>query len=107
MTELVNSEYIEQNPLFKHMSSYTIFTSIEDFKNIKAGKTVSIKGENIPIEYLKRILEDEKYYNYVLDYFSGEIPRFILATIVNGDIGNRLEYKKIQLFNAIKNIIKP
>ena len=42
MTELVNSEYIEQNPLFKHMSSYTIFTSIEDFKNIKAGKTVSI-----------------------------------------------------------------
>ena len=107
MTELVNSEYIEQNPLFKHMSSYTIFTSIEDFKNIKAGKTVSIKGENIPIEYLKRILEDEKYYNYVLDYFSGEIPRFIFATIVNGDIGNRLEYKKIQLFNAIKNIIKP
>ena len=107
MTELVNSEYIEQNPLFKHMSSYTIFTSIEDFKNIKAGKTISIKGENIPIEYLKRILEDEKYYNYVLDYFNGEIPRFILATIVNGDIGNRLEYKKIQLFNAIKNIIKP
>ena len=107
MTELVNSEYIEQNPLFKHMSSYTIFTSIEDFKNIKAGKTISIKGENIPIEYLKRILEDEKYYNYVLDYFSGETPRFIFATIVNGDIGNRLEYKKIQLFNAIKNIIKP
>ena len=107
MTELVNSEYIEQNPLFKHMSSYTIFTSIEDFKNIKAGKTISIKGENIPIEYLKRILEDEKYYNYVLDYFNGEIPRFILATIVNGDIGNRLEYKKIQLFNAIKNIVKP
>ena len=107
MTELVNSEYIEQNPLFKHMSSYTIFTSIEDFKNIKTGKTVSIKGENIPIEYLKRILEDEKYYNYVLDYFNGEIPRFILATIVNGDIGNRLEYKKIQLFNAIKNIVKP
>ena len=95
MQEINNNDYLN-NSLLELMSSYTIFTSREDLLKIKLGKSINIKGERIPVEFLKRILLDEKYYNYVLNYFNGENDKFIVANIINNDLGIKIEYKKIK-----------
>jgi hypothetical protein len=105
MQEINNNDYLN-NSLLELMSSYTIFTSREDLLKIKLGKSINIKGERIPVEFLKRILLDEKYYNYVLNYFNGENDKFIVANIINNDLGIKIEYKKNQIYAGLKEIIK-
>ena len=102
MIKLVYMEkYMEEvlsNPFFEKIKDYTLFTTVDDIKNLKSSKSLSIKGEEISIEFLKRVLLDEKYYNYALKYFNGTNDRFVLSSIINGDIGSSIEYNKSNLF---------
>ena len=45
---------VVSNSLIEKMSQYTIFTSIEDIKNIKSSKSINVKGDKISFEYLKK-----------------------------------------------------
>lgn len=99
-------EEVLSNPFFEKIKDYTLFTTVDDIKNLKASKSLSIKGEEISIEFLKRVLLDEKYYNYALKYFNGTNDRFVLSSIINGDIGSSIEYNKSNLFYGLKKISK-
>ena len=99
-------EEVLSNPFFEKIKDYTLFTTLDDIKNLKASKSLSIKGEEISIEFLKRVLLDEKYYNYALNYFNGTNDRFVLSSIINGDIGSSIEYNKSNLFYGLKKISK-
>ena len=99
-------EEVLSNPFFEKIKDYTLFTTVDDIKNLKSSKSLSIKGEEISIEFLKRVLLDEKYYNYTLNYFNGTNDRFVLSSIINGDIGSSIEYNKSNLFYGLKKISK-
>lgn len=99
-------EEILSNPFFEKIKDYTLFTTLDDIKNLKASKSLSIKGEELSIEFLKRVLLDEKYYNYALNYFNGTNDRFVLSSIINGDIESSIEYNKSNLFYGLKKISK-
>ena len=96
---------VVSNSLIEKMSQYTIFTSIEDIKNIKSSKSINVKGDKISFEYLKRILFNEEYFNYVLNYFLGNSDKFIVANVFNNVIGHKIEHSKYNILLGLKSLL--
>ena len=96
---------VVSNSLIEKMSQYTIFTSIEDIKNIKSSKSINVKGDKISFEYLKRILFNEEYFNYVLNYFLGNSDKFVVANVFNNVIGHKIEHSKSNILLGLKSLL--
>ena len=96
---------VVSNSLIEKMSQYTIFTSIEDIKNIKSSKSINVKGDKISFEHLKRILFNEEYFNYVLNYFLGNSDKFVVANVFNNVIGHKIEHSKSNILLGLKSLL--
>ena len=89
----------------KYITKYTIFTSKEDVEKLKNGDKINIDNQNVSIEFLKRILNNDLYFEYALKYFKGDINTFQVTYIINGDIGSLVLYKKNTIIKAILELM--
>lgn len=105
METLTLEESMEKYPYLKRMSEYTIFTTSDDIKNLKNGEKVQIGDIEISTEYLKRILQDEKYYNYAYHFFTNKASSFSVCYIIGGDTSGSISYKKSQIMKGIEKLI--
>lgn len=105
MEDLIIEQDIEKYPYLKELAKYTIFTSKEDVEKLKNGDTINIDNQDVSIEFLKRILNNDLYFEYALKYFKGDINTFQVTYIINGDIGSLVLYKKNTIIKAIEHLV--
>ncbi len=105
MEDLIIEQNIEKYPYLKNLTKYTIFTSKEDVEKLKNGDKINIDNQNVSIEFLKRILNNDLYFEYALKYFKGDINTFQVTYIINGDIGSLVHYKKNIIIKAILELM--
>lgn len=97
MEDLTIEQNIEKYPYLKELAKYTIFTSKEDVEKLKNGDKINIDNQDVSIEFLKRILNNDLYFEYALNYFKGDRNAFAVTYIIEGDTGASIHYKKILL----------
>ena len=105
MEDLIIEQNIEKYPYLKELAKYTIFTSKEDVEKLKNGDKINIDNQNVSIEFLKRILNNDFYFEYALKYFKCDINTFQVTYIINGDIGSLVHYKKNIIIKAILELM--
>ncbi len=105
MEDLIIEQNIEKYPYLKDLTKYTIFTSKEDVEKLKNGDKINIDNQNVSIEFLKRILNNDLYFEYALKYFKGDINTFQVTYIINGDTGPLVHYKKNIIIKAILELM--
>ena len=105
MEDLIIEQNIEKYPYLKELAKYTIFTSKEDVEKLKNGDKINIDNQNVSIEFLKRILNNDLYFEYALKYFKCDINTFQVTYIINGDIGSLVHYKKNIIIKAILELM--
>lgn len=105
MENFTIEEEIEKYPYLKKFAEYTLFISKEDFEKIKNGEKIKIDNTEIPIEFLKRILNNSSYYEYAKKFFTNKTNIFNVTYIINGDIGNSISYTKSTIIKGITQLI--
>lgn len=105
MEDLTIEQYMEKYPYLKEIAKYTIFTSKEDVEKLKNGGTINIDYQNVSIEFLKRILDNDFYFEYALNYFKGVRNAFAVTYIIEGDTGASIHYKKTTIIKAIEHLV--
>lgn len=106
MEELTIEQSLELYPHLKSLTDHYLFTTKQDIEQIKNGPQIEVYSEKIPVEYLKRILENETYLEYASKYLRNEINDFNVGYITNGDIGGVLRFKKGTMLKGIEKIIE-
>ena len=79
----------------------SLFISGEEYFSIKNSPSINIAGSNISTEFLKQILSNDKYYNYIEKYFNDEIDKIVLKY---NDSYLYLKYTKSQIIKAIQTL---
>ena len=105
MDELSVEKLLEKYPYLKNYSDYTLFTTKEDVDELRNGEKINVNSENVSIEYLKRILNDDFYFEYALRYFNGDTNSFSICYIINGDTGGIISYGKNTIIKGIEQLI--
>lgn len=105
MEKLTIEKQIKKYPYLQRMSDYTLFTTKEDIDFIKNSKTIVVGDIEVYVEFLKRILEEDNYFEYACRYFYDATDKFIVASIINGDLGVNIRYDKTTIINGIKELI--
>ena len=105
MEKLTIEKQIKKYPYLQRMSDYTLFTTKEDIDFIKNSKTIVVGDIEVYVEFLKRILEEDNYFEYACRYFYDSTDKFIVASIINGDLGVNIRYDKTTIINGIKELI--
>ena len=105
MENLTTEEWMEKYPYLKAIGEYTIFTTSDDIENIKNSEKIKIDNQEVSIEFLKRILKDDNYYDYATRFFNNEINKFCISYIIAGDTGGSIYYEKPQIIKGIEQLI--
>lgn len=105
MEKLTIEKQLKKYPYLQRMSECTLFTTKEDIDFIKNSKTIMVGDIDVYTEFLKRILEDDNYFEYACRYFYDATDKFIVASIINGDLGVNIRYDKTTIINGIKELI--
>ena len=105
MEKLTIEKQTKKYPYLQRMSDYTLFTTKEDIDFIKNSKTIVVGDIEVFVEFLKRILDDDNYFEYACRYFYDATDKFIVASIINGDLGVNIRYDKTTIINGIKELI--
>lgn len=87
MKDLIIEQWMEKYPYLRNMAEYTIFTSKEDFQKLRNSKKIKIGSEEVSIEFLRRILNNDFYFEYASKYFTNEINNFSISFLIGGDTG--------------------
>ena len=105
MEELTVEQWMGKYPYLRNMAEYTLFTTRDDFEQLKNSEKIKINLEDVSIEFLKRILNSDFYYEYALRYFNGDIDNFVVSFIIGGDTGNSINYKKSTIIKAFEQLV--
>ena len=105
MEKLTIEKQLKKYPYLQRMSNCTLFTTKEDIDFIKNSKIIMVDGIEVYAEFLKRILENDKFFEYACRYFYDATDKFIVASIINGDLGVNIRYDKTTIINGIKELI--
>ena len=105
MEELTVEQWMEKYPYLRNMAEYTLFTTREDVEQIRNGEKVKVNSEDVSIEFLKRILNNDFYFEYASRYFNGDINNFAVCYIIGGDTGGSIYYKKSTIIKALEQLI--
>ncbi len=103
--ELTVEEYMEKFPYFKDMSKNRLFVSKNEIEELIKSERIKVDSEDVSIEFLKKIIQDERYFKYALKYFTNDIDSFTVSYIINGDIGATLYYFKSTTMKGIDKLI--
>ena len=105
MEKLTIEKQLKKYPYLQRMADCTLFTTKDEIDYIKDSKTIMVGDIEVYIEFLKRILDDDNYFEYASRYFYDATDRFIVAAIINGDMGSNVRYDKTTIINGIKELI--
>ena len=87
MEELTVEQLMEKYPYLRKSAEFTLFTTREDVEQLRNSEKVKVNSENVSIEFLKRILNNDFYFEYASRYFNGDIDNFAVSYIIGGDTG--------------------
>ena len=105
MEELTVEQSMEKYPYLRNIAEYTLFTTREDVEQLINSEKVKINSEDVSIEFLKRILNNDFYFEYASRYFNGDINNFSVSFIMGGDTGVSIYYKKSTIIKALEQLI--
>lgn len=105
MENLTVAQLLEEYPYLKRMTEDTIFTTEEDLRSLKKGEQIKIDNQDISVEVLRRIVQDDTYYDYASRFFNNDINRFYITYIINGDVGGAIYYNKPQIIKGMEQLI--
>lgn len=106
MKEPTIEENLEEYPYLKDMANKIIYISKEDYELLKNGEYITITNEDVSIEFLKRILNNDYYFEYALRYLNGDIDYFCVGYISFGDPLEICKYRKATIIRAMEQLIK-
>lgn len=105
MENLSIEQWMEKYPYLKNVAEYTIFTTPDDIKIIKNSEKIKIDGQEVSVDFLKRLLQDDYYYDYASRFFNNDVSKFDICYIISGDIAGRINYQKLQIIKGIEQLI--
>ena len=105
MEELTVEQWMEKYPYLRNLAEYILFTTREDVEQLRNSEKVKVNSEDVSIEFLKRILNNDFYFEYASRYFNGDINDFSVCFIIGGDTGGSIYYKKSTIIKAIEQLI--
>lgn len=105
MEELTVEQLMEKYPYLRNRAEFTLFTTREDVEQLRNSEKVKVNSENVSIEFLKRILNNDFYFEYASRYFNGDIDNFEVSYIIGGDTGGLIYYKKSTIIKALEQLI--
>lgn len=77
------TEFVNNNPHLKKISDYTIFESRKDFLSLALTKSILVGVKSIPFIFLKRILSNDKYFEYACNYLSFKSSDFKIGYVMD------------------------
>ena len=104
MENLSTEEWLKKFPYLRAMQEYTLFLSREEVEDLSNSNIIIVSDKTVSIKFLKKILEDERFFNYAYKYFSNETDKFKVAYIISGDTKG-LSYNKNQIINGITELV--
>lgn len=105
MEALTVEQLMEKYPYLRKSAEFTLFTTREDVEQLRNSEKVKVNSENVSIEFLKRILNNDFYFEYASRYFNGDIDNFAVSYIIGGDTGGLIYYKKSTIIKALEQLI--
>lgn len=105
MENLTVEQQLEKYPYLREIMDNTIFVTEEEYNQLNNGEKISINSKQVPIEFLKRILSNDFYFEYASRFFSGEIDTFTVTYIIYGDTGGMIGYKRSIIIKALDQLI--
>lgn len=105
MEELTVEQWLEKYPYLKDLTDYTLFTSKEEVDELKNSEKIEIYSQKVSIEFLKKILNNDLYYQYASRYLNNETHRFSVAYIIGGDTGGNINYNKGTIIKGLEKLI--
>lgn len=105
MENLTTEQWMEKYPYLRKMAESIIFTTADDVHNMKNGEKISVNGQEVVVEFLKRIVQDSNYYDYASRFLNNEIASFGVCYIIGGDTGGTIKYEKSTLLEGIEQLI--
>lgn len=105
MEELTIEESLEKYPYLRKMTESIILTTSDDMKNMDNGEHILFNGEDVLVEFLKRIVQDSNYYEYAMRFLEDKIPTFGVSYIIGGDTGRTIKYSKSTIVEGIQELI--
>ena len=105
MENLTTEQWLIKYPYLKGYAKHIIFTTPDDFEKMQKGEKIKIDGQDISVEFLRRILQDDYYYDYATRFFNNEINNFGVSYIIGGDTGRSLNYERPQIIKGIEQLI--
>ena len=95
-----------KNPLYKIFIENALILPIEELEEIKKSKTISIRYEEVPTLLLKKILEEDSYFEYCYNYFQDKTTNFIISSIKENQLTDPLKFNKSTLVKAMNQWIE-
>lgn len=105
MENLTTEQWMEKYPYLRKMAESIIFTTADDINSMKNGEKISVDGQEIAVEFLKRIVQDSNYYDYASRFLDNEIASFGVCYIIGGDTCGTIKYEKSTLLEGIEQLI--
>lgn len=98
-------QWFEKFPYLRKMAETTIFEHQEVVEAMKKSEKIEVGKASVIVEFLTRILTDEKYYDYACRFFKDEIRNFSVSFIIGGDTAGNIYYNKSTIINGINKLI--
>ena len=105
MKNLIVEQWVEKYPYLREMEKNILFTTKEDVKKLENGEKIKVGQKDVSIEFLKKILGDEYYFEYASRYFTNKISGFCVSYIMEGDAIGGIFYDKATIIRGIDLLI--
>lgn len=106
MENLSINELLEKYPYLKAATKNHLFIKNSELEELKESDVIEVDGVDVKIDFLKKVLEDDRYYSYVKKYFNGEIKDFHVVSIYMGDTIGNIGYSKLSIIKGIEYLIQ-
>ena len=105
MEDLTVEQWMEKYPYLRDMAEYTLFTSKDEVEQLRNSEKIKVDSKEVSIEFLKKILNNDFYFEYATRYFNNDTNKFAVAFIIGGDIGGGIYYEKSTIIKGIEYLI--
>lgn len=87
------------------VKNYTYFVTKEEMDKLLSSKKINIYGHDINIEFLNKILQDDKCFLYAKRYFEDISNEFKISCIVDDKVTGNIWHPKGLIIKAIEKLI--
>ena len=106
MNNKVIEQWLKVNPKLKEISEYTMFVSSEEFFKLTGGEKITVNNKEISVSFLQKIMTIFEYSQFVEKYIFDEIPKFNISYIINGELGPKISYSKLDIILGLNTLLK-